>query len=428
MAAPGAPGAVVPAVTAAVPAAESAGPAADARPQHPPEGSPPGSRAREVEGFRGLAALSTVVFHVWQQYFRYDADGSHPPVDNPFLGALISLEVIDFFFVMSAYLLTLTYARAAIDGGRTRTAGTFLFRRAIRIVPLYFFAVLVVWSVRNPTLPGNWLDLVEHLTFTHVFDKQQIFYTIGPTWSLSLEVLFYVLLVTLGPLAARACRSIRTRRARVAVCAGGCLVLYAAPLVWIATAHYGFEVPHTDWPVYFGPQARFGGFAAGMGLAVLTVALGRRGRLRAWSATALRVAALAGLYVLSLLTTHPESAATTFFHPASAVLWALLLFSTVHVRRQGRWHEALRARWLTGVGLISYSLFIWHEPILLELAGAGLLPSAQSGFPLGALIVLLVAVPVAVASYWLIEYPTSLLGRLKDAKGRPRDFYPDPTR
>ena len=47
-------------------------------PPTPPEGAPARSRARDIDGFRGLAALSTIVFHVWQQYFRYDAGGSHP--------------------------------------------------------------------------------------------------------------------------------------------------------------------------------------------------------------------------------------------------------------------------------------------------------------------------------------------------------------
>ncbi|RSN73928.1 hypothetical protein DMH26_42840 [Streptomyces sp. WAC 05379] len=32
-----------------------------------------------------------------------------------------------------------------------------------------------------------------------------------------------------------------------------------------------------------------------------------------------------------------------------------------------RWHGLLRTRWLTGVGLISYSLYIWHEPLMLAL-------------------------------------------------------------
>lgn len=382
-------------------------------------------RNQEIQGFRGMAALLTVVFHVWQQYFVYDRDGAHSPVPNRYANALVSLEVIDFFFVLSAYLLTLSYARAAIDGGSTRPGRVFLFRRAIRIVPLYFLAVTFIWATRNPTLPGEWSDLLHHLTFTQVFDQEQIFYTIGPTWSLSLEIMFYVALVGLGPLAVRACRPLRRRASRVAVCAVGCALLYIGPCLWIAVARYGLRIPHTEWPVYFGPQARFGGFAAGMGLAVLMVALGDRGRLDAKVAVPLRAAALLGLYVLSFSGTEAEDFPTTFYHPLSALLWTLLLYSTIHVRRQGRWHSWLTARWLTGVGLASYSLFVWHEPIMLGLYNAGLLPpDGQSGFPLAVVIVLVVAVAAATVSYWVIEYPASLLGKLKDGQGRSRDFYP----
>ncbi|MEU9499929.1 acyltransferase [Streptomyces sp. NPDC048196] len=387
--------------------------------------APPGNRAGAIDGFRGLAALSTVAFHVWQQYFRYDAGGSHPPVDNPLVGAALSLEVIDLFFVLSAYLLTLSYARAAIDGRSLRPARLFLFRRAIRILPLYVLAVLVVWASRNPSLPGNWRDLVEHLTFTHVFDQQRIFYTLGPTWSLSLEVLFYAVLVALGPLAVRACRPLRRRGSRVALCAAGCAVLYAVPLAWIAVAHYGWGVPHTDWVVYFGPQARFGGFAAGMGLAVATAALGDRGRLGPRAALLPAGLALAGLFALSL-DSGPENFTFTFYHPIASMLWVVLLYSTLHVRQPTFWHRLLTARWLTAVGLVSYSMFIWHEPVMLQLHNAGLLPGGQAGFWPALLIVFLAALPVAAASYWLVEYPASLLGRLKDSRGRPREFYPEP--
>jgi peptidoglycan/LPS O-acetylase OafA/YrhL len=383
----------------------------------------------ELQGFRGLAAISTVVFHVWQQYFTYDAEGSHPPVENPWVGALISLEVIDLFFVMSAYLLTLSYARAAIDGGTTRPGRVFLLRRAVRILPLYFLAVLVVWASRNPTLPGDWRDLVEHLTFTHVFDRERIFYTLGPSWSLSLEIAFYLTLVALGPLAIRACRKLPTRRARVAFCASGCLLLYAAPVAWITFAHYVLGIPHTNWPVYFGPQARFGGFAAGMALAVLLVALGERGRITGRRSAALSVLSLSGLYALSCLAA-PENFAHTYYHPVAALLWFALLFSTLHLKAEQRvcGHALLRARWVTTIGLVSYSLYIWHEPVMLQLDKTGLLPSGPSGFPFAVLIVLTVALPTAVLSYWLIEYPGGLLARMKDGAGRPREFYPEPAR
>ncbi|MFI9757968.1 acyltransferase family protein [Streptomyces sp. NPDC051963] len=400
----------------------------------PPETRPVPTRTRkrtrtqELQGVRGLAALSTVAFHVWQQYYVYDAAGGHPPVDNPHLAALLSLEVIDLFFVMSAYLLTLPYARAAIDGeGSVRTGRDFLFRRAIRILPVYVTAVLVVWASRNPTLPGDWRDLLEHLTFTHIFDRERIFYTLGPTWSLSLEISFYLVLIAVGPLAIRACHRLTTRRARITACAAGCAALYTFPLVWISLAHYVLGIPHTDWPVYFGPQARFGGFAAGMGLAVLLVAAEDRGRLGVRTATALTATAATGLYALSYIAhaTGPEGFWRTYYHPLAALLWFALLYAILHNSVQPRWQGALRARWLTAVGLISYSLYIWHEPVMLFLYDTGLLPSehSKSGFPLAVVIVTIMALLTATVSYWAVEYPGSLLARARDRRGRSRDFY-----
>ncbi len=86
-------------------------------------------------------------------------------------------------------------------------------------------------------------------------------------------------------------------------------------------------MPHTDWAVNFGPQARFGGFAAGMGPAVAMTALGDRGRLRVRSAIPLATLAAAGLHALSLLSV-PENFAFAFYHPLASALW-LLLFSTL---------------------------------------------------------------------------------------------------
>ena len=94
--------------------------------------------------------------------------------------AFARFETVDVLFLMSAYLLTLSYARAALDGTSLLPAREFLFRRAVRIVPLYWIAVTTVWALRNPALPGDWRDLVEHLLFVQVFDRERIFYTLGP--------------------------------------------------------------------------------------------------------------------------------------------------------------------------------------------------------------------------------------------------------
>ncbi|WP_433338693.1 acyltransferase family protein [Spirillospora sp. CA-294931] len=403
---------------------------------HPPEGAPEGGphgggRIRELEGYRGIAALSTVVFHVWQHYTPHGPAGPQPPLTDRFSRAVFSFEIVDLFFVLSAFLLTLGYARDAIDRRPTRSARTFLYRRAVRILPLYWTAILVVWATRNPDLPGDWIDLVEHLTFTQVFDRERIFYTIGASWSMSLEIMFYGLLMMLGPAATRACRRLERRAARVAVCAAGCAALYAAPVAWLVTARYVLAIPSTDWPAYYGPQARFHAFAAGMLLAVAIAALDGRGRLGHRGAATARLATIAALAALTWAATdpaRPDGAATLLYHPAASALWVMLLYATVHVRHEARWHRALRARWLTGTGLVSYSLYLWHEPIMIALDDAGALPGGPAGFAPALLIVLAVAVPAAAASYWLIEYPAALLRRLRDSSHHRRDYYPELSR
>ncbi len=117
-----------------------------------PEGTP-GGPTREIDAYRGICALLIVVYHVAQNFTTYDAEGAHPPVEGFWAEFfLIRLELVDIFFVLSAYLLSLPYLRAAVDGRPARPARVFLARRAIRIIPLYYIAVLVV--CRTATRPS----------------------------------------------------------------------------------------------------------------------------------------------------------------------------------------------------------------------------------------------------------------------------------
>jgi len=218
--------------------------------------------------------VTIVAFHVFQYV---QATGT---AINPVAAFLSKFETVDLLFVMSAYLLTLSYARAAINQTPALPAREFLFRRAVRIVPLYVVGISVVWAIRNPALPGDLRDLVEHLLFLQVFDRERIFYTIGPTWSMSLEVLFYVVLVLLAPLAVRACSRIDSRRRRAVLLLVATMALWVLPALWNSVAFLVAHVPFDDWPVYFGPQARFGAFASGMTLAVVVAARDGRPMLR----------------------------------------------------------------------------------------------------------------------------------------------------
>ena len=77
-----------------------------------------------------------------------------------------------------------------------------------------------------------------------------------------------------------------------------------------------------------------------------------------------------------------------------------------------RWGKALSCRPLLWLGTISYSVYLWHEPVLLALAGwHGLARQTPGRFLPDTAIVVIVSILAGWLSYSIIERPTSQLGR-----------------
>lgn len=377
-----------------------------------------GARFAGLEGYRGLAALAIVVYHVYQ-YQSQAVPGSFG--DGAVQAVLHGLDgLVSLFFVLSAFLLFLPYARAVLRGGDGPSARAFLVRRAARIVPLYVVAILLVWAWRNPGLPGIFPDLALHLTFAHVYDDAYIFSTIGPAWSLAVEVQFYLLLAAIGAgLVALAPRL--TRRGRSALLWGTVTILGVGSLAWKLIAWLVIEVPGDAWSVWFGLPAKLDEFALGMGLAV--VAAAGTHSLRRGAALASRVAGLA--VVIAAVALRPDGAGEhTWFHTAMAVGFLLLLAGGV-LGPESRWERLLGARVPALLGLVSYSLYLWHEPIMTALGRADLLPApgGLTGLAVGIAVVVPLAFAVSLVSYELIERPGNALRGLIDRRGRSRDYY-----
>jgi peptidoglycan/LPS O-acetylase OafA/YrhL len=379
------------------------------------------TESNDLDGYRGLAAIGIVVFHAYQ-FSRGDATASYAYASSPAGHVLRNLDgLVSMFLVLSAYLLYLPLARSVVGGTQPTNLRVFVLRRAARILPLYWVSILLVWSARNPALPGDWRDLVEHLTFTQVFDSKRIFYTIGPAWSLSVEVFFYAFLALLIPAFAFASARIGRRSGRIAV--------VLVPPIALATGSAAFQVwallsdqPATRWSIWFNPLARADMFAAGMAVAVLQVL-----RPRVWGTAAvlsLRVGALALLAYGCVFRTD-EATRTVLFNLVSTIAFALLIGSSAFDARTSRWRRALAARWLLWLGVASYSLYIWHEPVLLYLDGQFHLDHAPGFFPVNAVLLIAASVPVAWLSVIVIERPLGRLRLLLDRDGRRRDYYPE---
>jgi peptidoglycan/LPS O-acetylase OafA/YrhL len=379
-------------------------------------------RYASLEGYRGLAALLIVVYHVYQ-FMRAGPDARYPLEGTPWHTALAGLDsFVGLFFVLSAFLLGLPYARAALSGAELGPPGAFLYRRAVRIVPLYLVAILIVWSARNRSFPGDWLDLLEHLTFTQVFDDKRIFYTIGPAWSLAVEVHFYVLLVFLGIGAYRMCRRIGSARGRLAGLLGAAVGLGVVSMLWKIVAWYLLGVDEHRWSVWFSLPAKLDLFAVGLILAVVVAWRGRRSTL-AWPARAGLAGAGLAILVLAFVLRAPDPDPHLYFHSATGVGFGLLLAASV-LAPPGRF-SILASPVPALLGLISYSLYLWHEPVMLFLAAHHRFPEPGTpwAFPLGVLVLVPIAGLVAWLSYWIIEYPTSMLRRSRGHAGEVREYY-----
>ena len=391
-------------------------PAADARPEAP---------ARfPLDPLRAVAALSVVMFHVFQYEFGDINVASAQVAPLRFL-TVVSSAAVDLFFVISGFLLYLSVARAGFAGRPGRSAGLTLLRRMARLYPLYAAIVLVVWGVSNTRLPGVWQDLVLHLTMTQIYSQEYIFWTNGPAWSLAVEFHFYVLVALTMPLVSAACRrrTDEASRLRVLLVLPGLLLV--GGLGWIAWSILVAQTPTTHWPTWFGFPAKAPMFAVGMILAVLTV---QGVRLRSRAVRVLSAALGGALLVLALdwgTTGGHEGSAHEWWHllyaGAAVLLLAPIVLSTGPAPRVLTWRP------LVFLGGISYGIYLLHEPLMRLLGHVGLLSPEQPS-AVTVLVGWVLVGGAAVVGGWLsqvfLERPAFKLLALRDPDGRPRDYYP----
>ena len=356
----------------------------------------PVRRLAELDGLRGVAALSVLLYHAWL-YTRTPVTaatrtGALDPVLHEMRLGLV------LFFVLSGFLLYGPWVSAALEGRERPRLGTYLRRRAARVAPAYYLAVAgavaLLWGVSNA--PGVRLPLLSELPLFAVFAQN---YSEGPllslnppTWTLVVEVSFYLLLPAVGALALAA----RGGRARQTLAP---LILLATGLAynWWLAGQQGVAGPLTKTL----PAMLFY-FAAGMLAAVL--AHGRRpGRGMSAALLGGGAALVVGHAAWRILSAGDPGSAFALRAlrdlPAAIGFAAILVACTTGTGRLARL-PALRP--LAAFGTISYGAYLWHVPLLLFLRAHGLLPLHVA---LALAIVLPATVAVASASWFLVERP-----------------------
>ena len=378
-------------------------------------------RWRELDGHRGIAVLGIVVFSVYRfsnvEHFLYRGTLGYTVLNS--LDAMVP-----WLFVLSAFLLFEPIARSAIEAPHTIAVRGFLTRRAIRLLPLYYVAVLIVWFSRQQTLPGDWRDLLEHLTFTQVFDEKRIFYTIGPAWAISVEVLFCLLLAAIMIGLKHACGRVTARRHRTLMLVATITVLGTVSLAWkawsFAATHHPTTAAFTTW---FGPLSSLDDFAVGMAAAVLVAT---RPDLRAIKPTGRLLLRVAGVAILcAAFATRQANTWTGVYFPTTCAVGFGCLVAAAALGRPDRWGRTFSRPPLLWLGTISFSIYVWHEPIMLALHHShDLIRQSYGAFPTDAAVVVALSILAGWVSYTLIQRPTRQLEGIMGPGGPRRQLGP----
>jgi peptidoglycan/LPS O-acetylase OafA/YrhL len=346
-------------------------------PQAPREGFRP-----DVEGLRAIAVVLVLLYHA-----------SVPGVTGGYVG-------VDVFFVLSGFLITGLLIRELDATGTISLAG-FYARRVRRLLPAAMLLILatVIASVvvLSPLRAGDVArDGIAAALYTsnvrfalQATDYLQSELPPSPLlhlWSLGVEEQFYLFWPALLLVATRGVARVGSlRHTRIAVLAGVVATASFALSLWLTSANEPwafFSLPTRAWELGIG--------------AILAVGAGRLARLPATASTAaawlgLGMIGASGL-VIDTNTPFPGLAALLpTVGCALAMLPGMASQASIPARLLG-WAPA------RFMGRISYSLYLWHWPLLV-------LPLALAGgtLPLPVRVGLMVlAVPIAyVSQHWL---------------------------
>ncbi len=316
-----------------------------------PEHAEPSRFIPHVQGLRAIAVLAVVLYHFWPGR-----------VTGGYVG-------VDIFFVISGFLITGHLMRELTATGAVRL-GQFWARRARRLLPasllvLLFCALVAMSPYLTPTsaLPNevqeilastfyveNWflaLNSADYLN--HSGDPT----TVQHYWSLSLEEQFYVLWPLIMLLAAwigvKFFRGAR-RRAVITTLAIVTVISFVFCVVFTITD------PAPAYFVTFGRMWQFG-----VGALVALVPL-----LRVRNAIGSFVLGWAGILVLVyVIFTFDGQTPFPGYMAALPTLGAAAVLAASNTARWWYPTRVLSIRPAQFVGDISYSLYLWHWPLII---------------------------------------------------------------
>ena len=345
----------------------------------------------DIEGLRGIAVSLVVIFHA----------GLLSASPNQLTGGFIG---VDLFFVVSGFLITGLLIRERERNGRISFA-RFYARRVRRILPAAAVVLVVTFVLSNMlinlvsrpsvmedgasaalsianirfALTTDYFNPVNYSPFLHF-------------WSLGVEEQFYFVWPALMAVVAWKSPRLGAGLALTLIVVASYVASVIVTDLNPSTAFY--MLPTRAWQLGAGGLLAVGAGSMDRLPGAIRGVLGQILAFAGWGALAALITA--AIAIDSSLTPYPGTAALI-----PTVAGVLLIASGSHPNGPGL---LLRLAPIRFLGKISYSLYLWHWPILIlgGLALAG--PIATMSVP-QAIALALLAIPVSTASWLLVEEP-----------------------
>ncbi len=328
-------------------------------------------RFAALDGMRALAAYGVLATHAGFNSGRSLDSG-------PFAPLLARLDFgVTVFFLLSGFLLYRPFAASALTGGPMPSVRRFYRRRALRILPAYWLAVLVTLSwLSNRTADRG--DYASYLLLIQTYNHHNLDPSLTQMWTLAVEISFYAVLPPLALLARGRGRGGQSAvRRQLALLAALVAVAVGSDLL----AHHGST---TSLESLIWLPANLDWFAAGMALALLSC-LPSTAMATGWTARTARLArelatapgtcwVIGGLlfWLASLPLGGPRNLLVPTGWEWTIKHWlyafaALALLLPLTLGSGGLLGRLLSSPPMQLLGQLSYGVYLWHLPLLLAI-------------------------------------------------------------
>lgn len=301
-----------------------------------------------AEILRGIAILMVVSYHIFGPLFGWSLPWKGLLRDFQsqrhhellwFYPVTFGWAGVALFFVLSGFCIHLSFLRS-----KSFNAGHFFWRRFWRIYPAYAIALVVFTALNHVnifSLQGA-MQFLTHALFLHNLRGSTFMEINGSFWSIATEMQLYILFPLL--------LFIRSRL-RIEGCI---LITLIIGLIWRGLAVYFWGIPeHIITPALSSPLMTWFDWTLGAYVAErLYHDRQAFSRKRVW------LAVLLPLFVASTL----FKPFTLFSFSLAAVTSAVVLDSALHVY----WRKGFMITSLSLIGLLSYSLYLWHQPLVFR--------------------------------------------------------------